>query len=85
MTDVQQIETAVCGHQLFPSRAQFLATIGKLLKIHNFWAHLFPVKTFWLITALCGNICGWPLIDLRDLVKNDGKRKKAQHTNIEGA
>ena len=53
MPDVQQIETAVCSHQLFPSSTQFLATIGKFLKIDDFWAHLFVVKIFGVITVLC--------------------------------
>src|ERR1051325_1832932 len=40
-------------------------------------------QNFWLITIMCGKFLDWPLIDLRDLVKNDGKKKKAQHANIE--
>jgi hypothetical protein len=53
MPDVQQIETAVCSHQPFPSSTPFLTAIGKFLKIDDFWAHFFVVKTFGVITVLC--------------------------------
>jgi hypothetical protein len=41
MAHVEQIETAVCSNQLFPSSTQLLAVMSNLVKIDDFWAHVF--------------------------------------------
>src|SRR5450759_3253611 len=51
MTDVEQIETAVCSNQLFPSSTQLLAVMSNLVKVDNFWTHAFlsPARKYRLI------------------------------------
>ena len=41
MANVQQIKTSVGGYNLPPGRPQLLATIGKFLKLDDFWIHSF--------------------------------------------
>src|SRR5205085_11486030 len=84
MTDMQQIETSVCGYQLFPSSTQVLTTIGKFLKIDDFRVHLFLVRT----SPHHGIVRQYSQLafdGFERLCKNDGNKKKAQHANIGGA
>jgi hypothetical protein len=39
MTDMQQIETAICSNQPLSTRAQLVAATAKFLKLEDFWAH----------------------------------------------
>jgi hypothetical protein len=41
MPNVEQIKTSVRGYDLLPGQPQFLAAIGKLIKLEDFSAHLF--------------------------------------------
>src|SRR5437773_1774683 len=69
MPNVQKIKTSVRGYNLLPGQPQLLAAIGKLLKLHDFWAHSLS-----LILRLCVNR-SWPLTDLRDGLPRMVKRK----------
>jgi hypothetical protein len=82
MSNVQQIKTSVRGYNLLPSRPQFLAAIGNLLNLDDFWAHSLS-----MILRLCVNR-NWPLTDLRDgplrMVKRKTKRNAGRSLRHRG-
>jgi hypothetical protein len=79
MAKVQQIKTSVRCYNLLPAHAQLLATVGKLIKLDEFWAHSFLSDL-----GTSESIRGWRLTDLRDgwfkmaetKTKRNGRRSK---------